>query len=202
MTDAELADIMAMDALRDTSRTITLSNAQAIDIQNIKAILALANNVPDLVKALREDREKLQTANAEIERLKARETWSENSKLRSENSKLQAENERLDGIIYAKATAADAKSERLDATILKVHDLRDALDWALPLLVDRRGSLSAEDVELLKRYHTLALNTVIEKRNALHGFPLGKVLGDIGKVKRGLCPGCDSTVHAGECETR
>lgn len=69
MTDAELADIMAMDALRDTSRTIRLSNPDPVDIQNLKAVLVLANIVPTLVRALREDRQKLDETQEDLRRL-------------------------------------------------------------------------------------------------------------------------------------
>lgn len=67
MTDAELAEIMAMDALRDISRKVVLLNADATDIQNLKAVLALANSVPDLVNALREERQKLESTTEELE---------------------------------------------------------------------------------------------------------------------------------------
>lgn len=58
----------------------------------------------------------------------------------------------------------DALSEKLIDTNLQVRALRDALDWALPLLTNLREHIGADGREKLKGYISLTLDTVAENR--------------------------------------
>lgn len=67
-----------------------------------------------------------------------------------------------EGII--KSEMENAKRAMEERIILsgKAFEMRDALDWAIPLLVDRRGSLSDEDKEKLKAVLSLAAGMALD----------------------------------------
>lgn len=69
LNEDELAEIMALDKLRDDRCTLTLRNADAVQIQNLKVTARIADWVPALVESVRE-------ARARNERLALALSWA------------------------------------------------------------------------------------------------------------------------------
>lgn len=59
ITDDELAEIMALDTLRDDECALVLANTTPAQIQNIKVVLKLADWTPALVAEVRRLKEAL-----------------------------------------------------------------------------------------------------------------------------------------------